>query len=88
MSQNCLEGLKAQFSDIFWTISAYLVDAFVWRSCPMHARYNFSQFLANRSVDFSRFFAKETPEFLDKIEAGDFTLKAPVSTFPCILLFP
>ena len=30
MSKNCPEGLKTQFSDIFWTIFAYLVDAFVW----------------------------------------------------------
>ena len=30
MSKNCLEGLKTQFSDIFWTIFAYSVDAFVW----------------------------------------------------------
>ena len=29
MSKNCPEGLKTQFSDIFWTIFAYLVDAFV-----------------------------------------------------------
>ena len=26
MSKNCPEGLKTQFSDIFWTIFAYLVD--------------------------------------------------------------
>ena len=31
MSKNCPEGLKTQFSDIFWTIFAYLVDAFVGR---------------------------------------------------------
>ena len=30
MSKNCPEGLKTQLSDIFWTIFAYLVDAFVW----------------------------------------------------------
>ena len=30
MSKNCPEGLKTQFSDIFWTIFAYLVDASVW----------------------------------------------------------
>ena len=28
--QNCLEGLETQFSDIFLTIFAYLVDPFVW----------------------------------------------------------
>ena len=28
--KNCPEGLNTQFSDIFWTIFAYLVDAFVW----------------------------------------------------------
>ena len=28
--KNCLEGPKTQFSDIFWTIFAYLVDAFLW----------------------------------------------------------
>ena len=27
MSRNCPEGLKTQFSDIFWTIFVYLVDA-------------------------------------------------------------
>ena len=27
MSENCPEGLKTQFSDIFWTIFAFLVDA-------------------------------------------------------------
>ena len=31
MSENCPEGLKTQFSDIFGTIFAYLVDAFVGR---------------------------------------------------------
>ena len=30
MSPNCPDGLKTQFLDIFWTIFAYLVDAFVW----------------------------------------------------------
>ena len=30
MSKNCPEGPTTQFSDIFWTIFAYLVDAFVW----------------------------------------------------------
>ena len=38
MSKNCPEGLKTQFSDIFRTFFAYLVDAFVWRPCPMLAR--------------------------------------------------
>ena len=50
ISKKCLKnvqklsrGLKTQFLDIFWTIFAYLVDAFVWWSCPMHARHNLSQ---------------------------------------------
>ena len=30
MAKNCPEGLKTQYSDMFWTIFAYLVDAFVW----------------------------------------------------------
>ena len=29
ISKTCPEGLKTQFSNIFWTIFAYLVDAFV-----------------------------------------------------------
>ena len=40
--KNCPEGPKTQFSGIFWTIFAYLVDAFVWWPCPMLARYNLS----------------------------------------------
>ena len=39
MSKNCLEGLKTQFSDCFWTIFAYFVGAFVWWPCPMRAHY-------------------------------------------------
>ena len=30
ISKNCREGLRAQFSSIFWTFFAYLVDALVW----------------------------------------------------------
>ena len=30
MSKNCPEGWKTQFLDIFRTIFAYVVDAFVW----------------------------------------------------------
>ena len=40
MSENCPEGLQRQFSDIFWTIIAHLVGAYVWWPCPMLARYN------------------------------------------------
>ena len=29
-TKDCPEGLKHTISDIFWTIFAYLVDAFVW----------------------------------------------------------
>ena len=36
----CPEGPKRQFSDIFWTIFAYLVGVFAWWPCPMLARYN------------------------------------------------
>ena len=39
MPKNCPEGPKTQVSDIFWTIFAYLVDAFLWWPCPMLARY-------------------------------------------------
>ena len=35
MSENCPEGLKTQFWDIFWIIFAYLVEAFVWWPRPM-----------------------------------------------------
>ena len=35
MSKNCPERLKTQILDIFWTIFAYLVHAFVWWPCPM-----------------------------------------------------
>ena len=43
MSEKCqkLSGpLKRHFLDHFWTIVAYLVDAFVWYPCPMLARCN------------------------------------------------
>ena len=39
MSKNCPEGPKTQFWTFCWTIFAYLVDAFVWWPCPMHACY-------------------------------------------------
>ena len=42
LSENCPEGLKTQFSDIYWTTFAYLVDALSnarplqnsWMCCP------------------------------------------------------
>ena len=36
ISDICLEGLKTQFSDIFWTIFAYSVDAFVCGAIHVH----------------------------------------------------
>ena len=66
MSKNCPKGLKTQFSDIFWTIFAHLVDTFVLGN----GRNTVSRVLFRRR-ELTEFYSK-LGEFCDKL--GEFAL--------------
>ena len=42
MSEKCPKIVRRHRKHIFWTFFAHLVAAFVWRPCPMLARYSLS----------------------------------------------
>ena len=84
MSKNCPEELETQFSDIFWTIFAYLVDYFSWWPCPMLARSTHNILLPPSPTSKWSFWDSSTAATAESLQAPSTSFWSIPMEFPRI----